>query len=297
MASLLCSSATVAEAPMIMPDQLVQVTGNVFVIPDKRRNLVPNIGIIVGDESVMVIDTGMGPVNAEVVLAEVEKVTDKPVSYLAITHFHPEHGMGAQSFPADTRIVVPMAQKQELAEKGSDYIKFFSGMSPEIAGLLEDVELIEPDLAFESKMEIDLGNLQVQLLHFERAHTRGDLFVFLPQQKLLFGGDIVLDRFFPIMADADSSPAGWIKTLKSLKALKPEIIVPGHGDVSDISLIDQLLIYLTALQVQVTGQMKNGASLEQAKAALVPQFARSYSHWENPQWIANAIERFYVELK
>lgn len=286
-----------AAAPMVPSGQTQQVTTNVYVIPDKRVNLVPNIGIIVGDDSVMVVDTGMGPANAETVLSEVRKITDKPIAYLAITHFHPEHGMGAQSFPEQTRIVVPMAQKQELSDKGEDYIKFFSGMSPEISGLLKDVNLVTPDIAFENKMEVDLGNLKVQLFYYARAHTRGDMFVFLPDQKLLFGGDIVLDRFFPIMPDADSSPSGWMKTLKNLKSLKPEIVIPGHGDVSDVSLIDQLSIYLTALQVQVTGQKKNGASLEQAYAALIPQFKRSYSHWDNPEWIKNAVERFYAEIE
>ncbi len=294
--SLIISSHTFADAPMVNAGLTRQITDNVYVIPDNRINLVPNIGIIIGNESVMVVDTGMGPRNAELVLQQVRAITDKPINYLAITHFHPEHGMGAQSFPEETRIIVPKAQKQELADKGEAYIKFFSEMSPEIAGLLSEVRIVTPDLAFDKEMEVDLGGLTVHLLHFHAAHTRGDMFVFLPEQKLLFGGDIIINRFFPIMADGDSSALGWIETLKKLKALKPAFIVPGHGDVSDVSLIDQLSIYLAALQVQVTLQKKIGATLEQAQAQLIPQFQRSYSHWDNPEWIKNAIERFYAEL-
>lgn len=286
-----------AQPPMVPAGATLQITDRVYIIPDQRVSLVPNVGIIIGKRSVMVVDTGMGPKNTQTVLREVRKITDKPIDYLAITHFHPEHGMGAQAFPAHTRIVVPRAQKQELAEKGEDYIAWFSGMSPQIADLLEDVNLVTPHIAFDNRMEIDLGGLVVHLLYFHRAHTRGDMFVFLPEQKLLFGGDIVLDRFFPILPDIDASPTGWLKTLRELKSLRPEIVIPGHGDIGDVSLIDQLAIYLTAMQVQVTAQVKNGASLEQARAALVPQFARSYAHWENPQWINNAIERFYVELQ
>lgn len=293
---LFASLQTCADAPMVTPGKTQQISDNVYVIPDGRVNLVPNIGIIVGDDSIMVVDTGMGPRNAETVLQEVRKISDKPISYLAITHFHPEHGMGAQSFPEETRIVVSQAQKQELADKGEAYIEFFSGMSPEIADLLSEVKLVTPDIAFESKMEIDLGGQLVQLFYFHAAHTRGDTFVFLPDQKILFGGDIVLDRFFPIMPDTDSSALGWMESLKKLKALKPEILVPGHGSVDDISLIDQLSIYLAAMQVQVTRQKQNGATLEQAQAQLIPQFQRSYSHWDNPEWIKNAIERFYAEL-
>lgn len=285
-----------AQAPMVNTDNIQRVSDNVYVILDKRANLVPNIGIIIGEESAMVVDTGMGPANAEKVLAKVKSMTDKPVRYLAITHFHPEHGMGAQSFPEETRIVVPRAQKEELAAKGKDYIGFFSGMSPEIAGLLSDVKLVKPDLAFEKRLDIDLGGQTVQLLHFNTAHTQGDMYVFLPDQKILFGGDIIIDRFFPIMADKDSSATGWIEALRKLKSLKPEIVVPGHGDVSDVSLIDQLAIYLNAMQVQVSRLHKSGNSLEQIQATLIPQFTRSYAHWENPEWIKSAIERFHSEL-
>ena len=288
--------AVVADAPMINAGETVQVTKNVYVIPDDRINLVPNIGIIVGDNSVMVVDTGMGPKNALLVLEEVRKITDKPIEYLAITHFHPEHGMGAQAFPDETRIVVPVAQKNELLAKGQSYIEFFSGMSPEIAGLLSEVELQSPDIAFDNKLEIDLGNQIVELYYFHTAHTQGDMFVFLPDQKLLFGGDIIIERFFPIMPDSDSSALGWMESLKKLKALQPRIIIPGHGEAGGIDLIDQLMIYLNAMKVQVTNQKKNGATLEQTFAALIPQFSRSYSHWDNPEWIRNAVEHFYNEL-
>jgi glyoxylase-like metal-dependent hydrolase (beta-lactamase superfamily II) len=288
--------SAIADAPMIVPGSTRQITKNVYVIPDNRVSLVPNIGIIVGDESIMVVDTGMGPKNAKIVLEEVKKISDKPIKYLAITHFHPEHGMGAQSFPKETQIIVPIAQKQELEKKGPGYIEFFSGMSPEIADLLSDVKLVSPDIAFDKKMEVDLGGQKVELYHFQTAHTQGDMFVYLPDQQLLFGGDIIIERFFPIMPDADSSALGWMESLKQLKALDPLIIVPGHGDVSDASLIDQLSIYLAALKIQVERHKKNGDDAEQASAQLVPQFQRSYSHWDEAMWIKFAIERFYSEL-
>ena len=91
--------------------------------------MIPNIGIIVGREGVLVVDTGMGPRNAETVLGEVKKITSKPVAYLTITHFHPEHGMGAQAFPASTIVIYPTAQKIELLEKGAAMINQFSGVS------------------------------------------------------------------------------------------------------------------------------------------------------------------------
>ena len=285
-----------ADAPMVKAGITKQITDNVYIIPDNRISLVPNIGIIVGKESIMVVDTGMGPRNAEVVLQEVRKISDLPVAYLAVTHFHPEHGMGAQSFPTETRIIVPQAQKLELAEKGESYIEFFSGMSPEISELLSDVKLVSADITFENEMSVDLGGLIVKLLYFHAAHTRGDMFIYIPGQKLLFGGDIIVDRFFPIMPHADSSALGWMESLKKLKALKPEIVVPGHGAVADVSVIEQLSIYLAALKLKVSLAKRNKLSLEETQQLLIPQFQRSYSHWDDPHWIKNAIERLFAEI-
>jgi glyoxylase-like metal-dependent hydrolase (beta-lactamase superfamily II) len=286
----------VADAPMIQSGITQKISENVYVIPDNRVSLVPNIGIIVGDNGIMVVDTGMGPRNAEIVLQEVRKISDKEITYLAITHFHPEHGMGAQSFPETTNIVVPTAQKQELADKGEAYIELFNDFSPEIADLLSDVKLVIPDLAFENKLEIDLGGTTVQLFHFDTAHTRGDMFVFLPEQKILFGGDIIINRFFPIMPDGDSRALGWINSLTELKALKPEIVVPGHGAVADISLIDQLLVFLTNLKQRVAESKTQGLSLAQAQELLIPEFQKKYSNWDESNWIKNAVERFYAEI-
>ncbi|MCI0403033.1 MAG: MBL fold metallo-hydrolase, partial [Acidobacteria bacterium] len=215
-----------------------KVDEGVYVIPDRRVNLVPNVGIVVGERGVLVVDTGMGPTNAERVLREVRKITSREILYLTLTHFHPEHGMGAQAFPPGTRVVVPRAQKDELEAKGADYIRLFSGFSPQIADLLKPVKLVAPDIVFEHELELDLGGgMVVRLLHFDRAHTRGDNFVYLPKQNILFGGDVVVNRFFPIMPDPDASPRGWLRTLEELEKLAPTKVVPGHGDVGDATLI------------------------------------------------------------
>jgi glyoxylase-like metal-dependent hydrolase (beta-lactamase superfamily II) len=285
-----------APAPMVVAGKTQKIADNVYVIPDGRVNLVPNVGIIVGDKGVMVIDTGMGPRNAKTVLGEVRKITDKKIRYLAITHFHPEHGMGAQAFPDSARIIVPAAQKQELADKGAGIIKMFSGFSPEIAALLEPVKLVTPDITFEREAEVDLGGMTVRLMHYTRTHTRGDMYVYLPAQRILFGGDVVVNRFFPIMPDADASGLGWLETLGKLKALNPAIVVPGHGEVGDATLISAMEEYLLRMKEAVASRKKKRKSLAQTQDKLVPEFEQTYASWNNPEWIKNAIERFYAEL-
>ena len=299
-ASLVLSTFTWApvafsQAPMLPSGETQQLTSNVYVIPDKRVNLVPNIGIVVGDDVILVVDTGMGPRNAAIVLNEVRKVSDKAIRYLAVTHFHPEHGMGAQSFPDGTRIIVPMAQAQELADKGSGFIDMFSNFSPDIAELLKDVELVTPDVTFEHEMEIDLGGFTVRLLYYGPGHTRGDMIVYLPQQGILFGGDSVLNRIFPIFPDDDSSVSGWVNQLEQIYKLQPTTVVPGHGAVGDAKLIDELLDYLRKLQARVSELKTGGKSLEETVALLMPEFQEAYKHWDNPEWVKNAVENAYSE--
>lgn len=298
LAAVLCGliSAVAAQAPML-PEEVVQVTDKVYVIPDQRVNLVPNAGIVLGEKGVLVVDTGMGPKNAEIVLKQVRSLTAKPVRYLTITHFHPEHGMGAQSFPAETTIIYPAAQKEELIEKGPSFIEMFREFGPGVAGLLEPVRIVHPDVVFSEEAEIDLGDTRVQLFHWGAAHTRGDNFVFLPEEGVLFAGDIVVDRFFPILPDPDANGNNWLHILERLKELSPKFIVPGHGKVGDVSLITELQKYFTLVKNRVQDLSRQGKSATQIEQTLGPEIRSRYSDWDNPEWIKNVIENFYARLE
>jgi len=292
----LAPAAAPAAGPVVPAGETQRIAEGVHVIPDKRRDLVPNIGIIVGSEAVMVVDTGMGPKNARTVLEEVRAITDKPIRYLAITHFHPEHGMGAQAFPETTAVLVPRAQAEELADKGEAYIEMFEGFGPEVARYLEDIRPPPPDIAFERRVQVDLGDRRVEVFYLHPAHTRGDAYVWLPAERILFAGDIVLNRFFPIMPDADSSGLGWLEALERLAAMEPAIVVPGHGATGDTGLIDALSEFLQRMQQEVAARKAQGLGLEQIQAELGPALRERYARWDNPHWVDDAIARFYAEL-
>jgi len=281
------------QTPLVATGKTREIAEHIYVIPDQRVNLVPNIGIIVGRDAVLVIDTGMGPKNAETVLGEVKKITSERIAYLTVTHFHPEHGMGAQTFPQGTTIIYPMAQKTELAEKGADIIDMFSGFSPEIAALLKPVRITMPSVTFAEEAEINLGDFPVQLLHWGPAHTRGDEFVFLPKQSILFGGDVVVNRFFPIMPDSDASGTNWIRMLERLEKLNPAIVVPGHGEVGDAGLIRTMRDYLLFVRDRVQQMKSQGSNVADVEKTLEPEVRAKYKDWGNPNWITNAIDNFY----
>jgi glyoxylase-like metal-dependent hydrolase (beta-lactamase superfamily II) len=285
------------KAPLVSSGKTREIAEHVYVIPDQRINVVPNIGIIVGRDGVLVVDTGMGPRNAETVLDEVKKISSKPVAYLTVTHFHPEHGMGAQAFPASTIVIYPTAQKTELLEKGAAMMKEFSGVSSEIGDLLKPVRFRMPNVTFSEEAEVDLGDFPVRLLHWGSAHTLGDNFVFLPKQRILFGGDVVINRFFPIMADSDSSGMSWIQTLERLEKLNPAIVVPGHGEVGDVGLVAAMREYLVVVRDRVQEMKSQGSGVTDVEAKLEPEVRAKYKDWDNPNWIKNAIDNFYSSAK
>jgi glyoxylase-like metal-dependent hydrolase (beta-lactamase superfamily II) len=294
LAAVVCAQV---QTPLVASGKTREIAEHVYVIPDQRINVIPNIGIIVGPDGVLVVDTGMGPRNAETVLDEVKKITSKPVAYLTITHFHPEHGMGAQAFPANTIIIYPTAQKTELLEKGAAMINQFSGVSAGIADLLKPVKIRMPNLTFSEEAEVDLGDFPVRLLHWGSAHTRGDEFVFLPKQSIVFGGDVVVNRFFPIMADSDSSGTNWIEILGRLEKLNPAIVVPGHGEVGDVRMISAMREYLEFVRDRTQQMKSQGSSVMDVEKKLDPEVRAKYKDWDNPQWIKNAIDNFYNSAK
>ncbi len=285
-------------APVVADVTPNEVAPGVHVIPDGRVPLVPNIGFVVAEREALVVDTGMGPKNGRRVLEKARALTDKPL-VLTLTHFHPEHGFGAQEF-SEARIVYNRTQQEELAEKGATYLDMFRSFGDAVAEQLEGVELVDPDEVYDGELTLDLGGTTVELHEFGLAHTRGDQVVFLPERGVLFTGDLVETRFFPIFPwfppdDADVNGSKWIDVLGSLEALQPDVVVPGHGEVGGPDLIGQVRAYLEEVRERVS-VASDGRSSEEVKAALEPEFRAAYPTWDAPEWIGFAVECFYAEL-
>ena len=282
--------------PLVQENKTIRVSEHVYEIPDGRVNLVPNIGIIVGSQATLIVDAGMGPRNGEAVLREVAKVSKNTQLYFTTTHFHPEHMTGAQAFPANTIVIRPKVQQEEVDQKQPEFIRNFSRRTPDLKALLQDVKPRPPDILFDREAKLDLGGVTVRLLWLGPAHTRGDNFVFVEDDGVLFTGDAVINRFFPIFPDKDASGKNWLSILDQLDELHPRTIVPGHGEVGDASLIGIERTYLKAVQSRVAVVKAEGKSADEAAKLLSAEFRAKYPDWENPGWIADAVERFYAEL-
>ena len=274
----------------------VEIADGVFVIPDRRTPLVPNVGVIVGDRAALVVDTGMGPRNGATVHDIARALaSDRPL-FLTLTHFHPEHGYGAQAFP-DATIVYNRAQQEEFRDKAEAYLHLFRGLGSEIAAQLEGVELVPPHVVYDGAVDLDLGGKQVQLRTWGLAHTRGDQIVFLPAEGVLFTGDLIETRSFPIFPffpphDTDVDGRRWINVLEETGRLAPTIVVPGHGEVGDASLLAATRNYLQLLQSETLRLAGEGQDAEAIIASLEPQMRARYPDWDGQEWIGTGVRSY-----
>jgi glyoxylase-like metal-dependent hydrolase (beta-lactamase superfamily II) len=242
------------------------------------------------------VDAGMGPRNGETVMRELAKVNKNTDLYFTTTHFHPEHMTGVQAFPPNTIILRPEAQQEEVEKKQPEFIQNFSRRTPDLKALLADVKPRPPDILYDHEAKLDLGGITVRLLWLGPAHTRGDNFVFVEEDGVLFTGDAVINRFFPIFPDADASGKNWLSILDQLDELHPRIIVPGHGEVGDASLINIERTYLKAVQSRTAELKAQGKTADEAEKILSAEFRAKYPTWDNPGWVGDAVKRFYAEM-
>jgi glyoxylase-like metal-dependent hydrolase (beta-lactamase superfamily II) len=188
----------------------------------------PNTGIVVGDDAVMVIDTQATPVMAQDVIRRIREVTDKPIKYVVLSHYHAVRVLGASAYQPD-HIIASQDTYDLIVERGEADKASEIGRFPRLFQAVESVPagLTWPTITFTGKMTLWLGKLEVQILQLGRGHTKGDTVVWLPQEKVLFSGDLVEFDATPYAGDAYFQD--WPKTLDNLAALKADKLVPGRG--------------------------------------------------------------------
>jgi glyoxylase-like metal-dependent hydrolase (beta-lactamase superfamily II) len=232
----------------------------------------PNVGAVIGEESVLAVDARATPTHAREWLAELRRLTDKPVLYLVLTHYHAVRVLGASAFEAK-RVIAHEATRRWILERGE---ADFESETRRFPRLFRDVGsipgLTHPSESFEDTLRIDLGGREVELVHLGRGHTAGDAAVWLPDEKILFAGDLVEARAAPYMGDAFVEE--WsTTTLDRVEALGAERIVPGRGPAAGPEAIVETREYLGTLWDTVrAGHRDLKSAFGAARAALEPRF-------------------------
>lgn len=217
----------------IRPGIARAISAHVHVIPAEGRRGVPNVGIIAGTRSVLVVETGLGEPGGEVILDEVRKIAGEKPIYLIATHFHPEHIGGEAAFPRSATVLRPQAQQREIDDSGAQLIETFRAISPDNTLLLKDFTYRPADILFDGSVSVDLGGVHVDIVAAGPAHTDGDIALFVREDGVLFTGDVVQQNYAPVLMGPHSSVASWLARIEQLEAFPARIIVPSHSAVTD----------------------------------------------------------------
>ncbi|MFI1733713.1 MBL fold metallo-hydrolase [Streptomyces acidicola] len=283
-----------------LPDPLVETTGaqelarDLVVVPNRNTQLVPNIGVIGGTHSVLVVDTGLGPENAERVLAFARDYAEGRRLYLTSTHFHPEHAFGAHVFAGEATYLVNRAQAEDLAVKGAGYLTMFRGLGTTVAKYLEGAQVPTPDFVYEESHDLDLGGRVVRLRAVGRAHSKGDQVINVPDADVLFTGDLAETGQFAIFPwfpphDTDVTGLGWIEVMARLAAARPGTVIPGHGDIGGTQVLEDVLDYLRELRDETWARRDSAMSqetiVEEVRAVLIER----HPEWAGREWIDSAV--------
>lgn len=237
-----------------------------------------NAGIVIGRDGILVIDTLISAKEAQRFMADIRKVSDKPIKYVVNTHTHLDHAFGNGVFAKAGAVVIShLADRKMLERTGAATLQNIGnfGLKPEdMAG----TEIVYPALAFSDRMQIDLGGEIIELIRVAPSHTEGSVIVHLPAKKLLFSGDILFTDFHPFLADGDI--AGWTKTLDALLAMDVERIIPGHGPLSTKTDVQEMKEYL----ILFDGKARDLASKSQDPEAIAAELKkvlpkRSMADW------------------
>ncbi|MBM3644213.1 MAG: MBL fold metallo-hydrolase [Alphaproteobacteria bacterium] len=242
----------------------------------------PNTGIVIGDDAVMVIDTQATPVMAQQVIERVRSVTDKPIRYVVLTHYHAVRVLGASAYEPQ-HIICSEATREMIVERGAQDYKSEVQRFPRLFQAVESVPgLTWPTIVFNDRTSLWLGKLQVDIIHAGRGHTKGDTIVWLPQDRVLFSGDLVEYGAAPYCGDAHFKD--WPQTLQKLRDLRADALVPGRGDalMGEAAVEEGLAgtqAFLTDLYRVVSDRVAAGDDLravyEKTYAALQPR----YGNW------------------
>jgi glyoxylase-like metal-dependent hydrolase (beta-lactamase superfamily II) len=247
----------------------------------------PNSGVIVGDDGVMVIDAQATPVAAQAVIERVRGVTDKPIRYVTLSHYHAVRVLGASAYGAD-QILASDACRAMICERGREDWASELARMPRLFKEPESVPgLTWPTLTFHGRMTVYMGKRRVELIQLGRGHTAGDIVVWVPDAQVMFTGDLV--EYHSACYCGDAHFRDWPATLDNIGAFAPQALVPGRGDaltsperVEDA--LDLTREFITTIYDSVSASAARGLPLKEAfercRALTDPRYA-NYAIYEH----------------
>jgi len=252
------SLLAVAQGPAPAPLMTHQLKPNVYWVEGGGGNS----GVIVGDTGVIVVDAKTTPAQGKELLENIAKITPKPVTTVILTHSDGDHVNGLASFPAGITII---AHENNKAEQQKALAAGGRGAPP--------ADHLPTQVVAKNKENLKIDGVKIQVLHWAPAHTSGDLVVYLPDQKIVFTGDIIATQLPDplIHLEKNGSSEGWITTTKGIVALNADQFVPGHGDVLMKDAVQKRLTEAEAKRAKIKDLVAQGKSLDEIKVEVGDQ--------------------------
>ncbi len=325
-------AAVAAAAPDRQPPRRIQIADGVFLFmtqPYGAAGLDGNSIAILSNDGVLVFDSNGTPAAAEAVLAGIRTLTDKPVKFLVNSHWHWDHWYGSEvytrAFPA-MQIVAHDKTRELMMGPALEFNR--PGLETQLPGYIASLEKrvaagdastppanrsalqqeleqarffldqkrgarhVFPTITFSDEMTIDLGERTIQVLHYDRAVTPGDAFLYMPKERILITGDLLVN---PVPFALSCYPTGWLRTLEKIDSLDASVIVPGHGEpLHDKTLLRTTIGVMRALLRGGRDAKARGLDVDQAKEELLPRLRDAMATMTNGTEAGNNAFRVYL---
>lgn len=273
------------------PTGLIELADGVFAYVQAGGGLcVSNAGLIVGPQGCVVIDALFAPSQTRALREEIARVTDKPVRLLINTHHHIDHTLGNALFP-EAQVVSHANARREQQRVGTSVFERLRPLVPDLVAEAEGIEPRLPDLTFEGELVLHLDGRTVRLLHLGTGHTIGDTLVLLPEEQLLFAGDVAFHKVTPLAFEGHIGR--WLEVCDRVDGLEIETIVPGHGPVGGKADMSEMRGYLHSIREQARAAFDAGRSEEGARGIDLGE----YASWAEPERLALNVQRLYQEFR
>ena len=250
-----------------------------------------NAGFILTEEGVIVVDSQMNEDLAKEMLAHIQKNSSLPILYVINTHHHGDHTFANHVFSPVKGIIAHEEALKFLQEHGAEHLQEFERFYGR--EMSRGIKVTLPTITLKDQLTLTVKNRTVQILHLGPGHTHDDIIVYLPEEKILFDGDLISVGRLPWLGDGNTK--SWLKTLDKLKALDFKTVVPGHGAIGNRQVLNRFESYLTDLRSAVFIGLLRGTSLEEMKQTIrLPAYQQNLKYQD---WLPLHVEKVYREMQ
>ena len=229
-------------------DNVYSYVGTKNATPQKSYGA--NAGIIIGKDGIVVIDTLTSSKEAKGFINDIRAISDKPIKYVVNTHFHFDHTFGDSEFARLGAVIISHAECRKSMEKSGESVLKSAGNYGLTEEDIKGTEISYPTVTFQERVEIDPGDQKIELIYPGPSHTAGSVLVYLPEEKILFSGDILFTDYHPYVVDGNIEK--WVKVLDRIAMMDVETIIPGHGPLSTKKDLADMKSYLITLDRKST---------------------------------------------